>query len=99
MPPVIDVRGLVERFGELVAVDGVSLAVEPGERFGFFGPKGAGKSTTIKKVSSGAAVTLVGARSPSRSRRSRTCTSAWSRARRWSACCPCGRSRSPRSAW
>jgi ABC-2 type transport system ATP-binding protein len=40
--------GLVKRFGQTVAVDGVSLQVREGEFFGFLGPNGAGKSTTIK---------------------------------------------------
>ncbi len=44
---VIRVENLVKRFGELVAVDGISFSVEPGEIFGFLGPNGAGKTTTI----------------------------------------------------
>jgi ABC-2 type transport system ATP-binding protein len=43
----VEVDGLVKRFGEFTAVDGISLAVEPGELFGFLGPNGAGKTTTI----------------------------------------------------
>jgi ABC-2 type transport system ATP-binding protein len=39
--------GLTKRFGELTAVDAVTLAVEPGEVFGLLGPDGAGKSTLI----------------------------------------------------
>src|ERR1700736_374066 len=39
---------LVKKFGDFVAVDNVSLDVEPGEIFGFLGPNGAGKSTTIR---------------------------------------------------
>ena len=42
--------GLTKRFGELVAVDGIDLAVREGEFFGFLGPNGAGKSTTIKML-------------------------------------------------
>ena len=45
---VVEVEGLVRRFGDLVAVDGVSFDVRRGEIFGFLGPNGAGKSTTIK---------------------------------------------------
>jgi len=40
----------VRRFGDLVAVDGVDLAIEPGEVFGFLGPNGAGKSTTVRML-------------------------------------------------
>jgi len=43
----IEVRGLVKRFGDHVAVDGIDLDVRAGETFGFLGPNGAGKSTTI----------------------------------------------------
>ncbi|MBI3688747.1 MAG: ATP-binding cassette domain-containing protein [Actinobacteria bacterium] len=45
--PAVAVRGLVKRYGALVAVDGVDFEVRPGETFGFLGPNGAGKSTTI----------------------------------------------------
>jgi ABC-2 type transport system ATP-binding protein len=44
----IDARGLVRRFGAFTAVDGVDLAVQPGEIYGFLGPNGAGKSTTVR---------------------------------------------------
>jgi ABC-2 type transport system ATP-binding protein len=45
--PAVRVDGLVKRYGNLTAVDGVDLEVRPGETFGFLGPNGAGKSTTI----------------------------------------------------
>lgn len=45
---VIDIRGLVKHFGTLRALDGLDLAVAPGEVHGFLGPNGAGKSTTIR---------------------------------------------------
>lgn len=48
--PVIEVAGLVKRYGEVTAVDGVSFAVEQGELFGFLGPNGAGKTTTINML-------------------------------------------------
>jgi ABC-2 type transport system ATP-binding protein len=46
----IVVEGLTRRFGEFVAVDGVSFRVERGEIFGFLGANGAGKSTTIRML-------------------------------------------------
>jgi len=44
---IIKVENLVKRFGNLAAVDNISLNVEPGEIVGFLGPNGAGKTTTI----------------------------------------------------
>lgn len=44
----INVSDLRRRFGDFIAVDGISLAVTKGEIFGFLGPNGSGKSTTIK---------------------------------------------------
>ena len=41
--PLVHARGLVKRFGELVAVDGFDFDVERGEAFGFLGPNGVGK--------------------------------------------------------
>lgn len=46
--PVVEVRGLVKRFGAFTAVDHVSLEIARGEIFGFLGPNGAGKTTTIR---------------------------------------------------
>jgi len=43
----VEVDGLVKRFGDFTAVDGISFSVQPGELFGFLGPNGAGKTTTI----------------------------------------------------
>jgi ABC-2 type transport system ATP-binding protein len=47
---VIEVTGLVKRYGKRVAVDGVSLSVADGEIFGILGPNGAGKTTTVECV-------------------------------------------------
>src|SRR5439155_1081522 len=42
------VRGLVKRYGDLTAVAGVDLTVEPGDVFGCLGPNGAGKTTLLR---------------------------------------------------
>jgi lipooligosaccharide transport system ATP-binding protein len=47
---LVHARGLVKRFGELVAVDGVDFDVRRGEAFGFLGPNGAGKTSTMRMV-------------------------------------------------
>ena len=47
MDPIITVRNLTKRFGNLVAVDHISFDIEKGEIFGLLGPNGAGKTTTI----------------------------------------------------
>ncbi len=47
---VIEVSGLAKRFGDVVAVDGVTFDVRRGELFGFLGPNGAGKTTTINML-------------------------------------------------
>jgi len=46
----IETQGLTKKFGKLVAVDNLDLAVEEGESFAFLGPNGAGKTTTIKML-------------------------------------------------
>ena len=48
--PVIEVRELRKRFGEVEAVGGIAFEVGEGELFGFLGPNGAGKSTTINML-------------------------------------------------
>ena len=47
---MIQARELVKRFGEVVAVDGISFDVAAGEIFAFLGPNGAGKTTTIQML-------------------------------------------------
>src|SRR6476659_6827962 len=46
-PLAIDLQGLHKSFGNVRAVDGIDLAVTPGEVVAFLGPNGAGKTTTI----------------------------------------------------
>ncbi len=50
MDDVIQVRGLVKRYGPLTAVDGISFTVHRGEVFGILGPNGAGKTTTLEVI-------------------------------------------------
>jgi ABC-2 type transport system ATP-binding protein len=47
---VIEARGLTKRYGDTVAVDGLSFDVRPGQVTGFLGPNGSGKSTTMRMV-------------------------------------------------
>ncbi len=48
--PIISVQGLVKKYGNFTAVDGISFDVKEGEIFGFLGPNGAGKSTTLEII-------------------------------------------------
>ena len=48
--PPVEARGLVKRYGELTAVDGVDLTVERGDVFGYLGPNGAGKTTSLRML-------------------------------------------------
>jgi len=47
---MIEVQNLTKRYGEKVAVDGLSFTVQPGTVTGFLGPNGAGKSTTMRMI-------------------------------------------------
>jgi ABC-2 type transport system ATP-binding protein len=47
---VIEARGLTKRYGDTVAVDGLTFTVHPGVVTGFLGPNGAGKSTTMRLI-------------------------------------------------
>ncbi|MES2154163.1 MAG: ABC transporter ATP-binding protein [bacterium] len=50
MVAVLETRGLRKHYGDVRALDGIDLRVEPGEIFGFLGPNGAGKTTFTKCV-------------------------------------------------
>jgi len=54
-PVMIRTHNLTKHFGDLVAVDSLSLSIRAGEVFGLLGPNGAGKTTTIRLLS-----TLIG---------------------------------------
>ena len=47
---MIEINHLVKKYGEHVAVDDLTLTVEPGKIYGFLGPNGAGKSTTMNMI-------------------------------------------------
>src|ERR1700751_3529907 len=47
---MIRARGLVKRFGNFTAVDGIDFDLYRGEAFGFLGPNGAGKSSTMRMI-------------------------------------------------
>src|SRR5690349_24220683 len=46
----VSARGLLKRYGDLVAVDHVDLTVERGDVFGYLGPNGAGKTTSLRML-------------------------------------------------
>ena len=50
MNAAVEVQSLTKKYGDLVAVDNVSFAIEKGEIFGLLGPNGAGKTTTVEII-------------------------------------------------
>jgi len=54
---MIRARGLVKRFGEFTAVDGIDFELHRGESFGFLGPNGAGKTSTMRMIAGVSPVT------------------------------------------
>jgi ABC-2 type transport system ATP-binding protein len=48
MGPVVELVGVHKRYGDVLALDGLDLRIEPGEVHGYLGPNGAGKSTTVR---------------------------------------------------
>ena len=50
MSAIISVEALTKTFGDFVAVDHVTFAIEPGEIFGYLGPNGSGKTTTMRML-------------------------------------------------
>ncbi len=66
MAPVVEADGVEKRYGETVALAGVSLSIDAGEIFGLIGPNGAGKTTLVRAITGTAppdagTVTLLGA--------------------------------------
>src|ERR1700739_2022956 len=51
MTPLLEIRGLTRRFGGVVAVNALDLAVDEGELVSLIGPNGAGKTTTFNMIS------------------------------------------------
>ena len=51
MPPILEVNNLVKKYGDFIAVKGISFDIQEGEIFSLLGPNGAGKTTTISMLS------------------------------------------------
>jgi ABC-2 type transport system ATP-binding protein len=74
-PVTVELSGVTRRFGDAIAVDGVSFAARPGEIVGLLGPNGAGKTTTMRLITGylrpTAGTVLVGGADPAGSRAAR----------------------------
>jgi ABC-type multidrug transport system ATPase subunit len=71
---MIRTEGLTKRFGSVVAVDGVDLQVREGDRYGFLGPNGSGKTTTVRMLlglvfATSGTIELIGRPVPKQARR------------------------------
>ena len=53
----LEVKNLVKRYGNNIAVDDISFEIKKGEFFGFLGPNGAGKTSTISCITGTAVIT------------------------------------------
>ena len=67
VPPALEVRDLVKRYGDFTALKGISFSVQQGEIFGLLGPNGAGKTSAIEIIEglrepTGGEVTVLGRR-------------------------------------
>lgn len=51
MSNIIETKNLTKRFGDLIAVNDLTISLEPGKIYGFLGPNGAGKTTTMSMIS------------------------------------------------
>ncbi len=74
--PAISIQGVVKRFGDLTAVNGLNLDVPAGICLGLLGPNGAGKSTTMRMLTAqsipdAGQITILGFRVPEQSKQSR----------------------------
>lgn len=50
METILEIKDLTKKYGDLIAVNGISFAIEKGEIFGLLGPNGAGKTTTVEMI-------------------------------------------------
>jgi ABC-type multidrug transport system ATPase subunit len=71
---MIRTEGLTKRFGSVIAVDGVDLQVREGDRYGFLGPNGSGKTTTVRMLlglvfATSGTIELIGRPVPKQARR------------------------------
>ncbi len=76
MKPVISVRGLSKRFGELLAVDGLDMDIPERQVYGFLGPNGSGKTTALRMMCgllepTAGAISVMGLRVPEQAERVR----------------------------